>query len=178
LVFVVFVPLYFDTKQTFFVSEKSDQNPAIQAGYELPNIYNAKIDTSLTPPTVYDALMIRSGRLFVGGKGMANTEVILTIKKETAGDSGGVNFYITSVNSAGEWSIGTDKDNSRLSPGRYGLQVMSYSREANATSSLSPMRSFEIGQDWLGTADRIDVYLNYAVVVFLLLSISSIVLLI
>jgi len=178
LIFVVAVPFYFDTRQAFFVSETGGQAAAISSDYLLPNIYSVRVDESVLPPTISDALKIQNGRLFLGGKGDPGTSVIMTIRKEATGEQGGVDFYITSVDEAGSWSMGTDKDSARLAPGKYWLQVMSYHPQSNTISALSPIQSFVIGQDWRWVGDRVDIYLNYTVVTFLILSITSIALLI
>ena len=177
LIFVVAVPMYFDTRQAFFVAEKSGQSLLTQSEFILSDIYNAKTDIAISPPTVDGTLTIDNGRVYIQGKGNIGTDVVVTIKNDRV-DNSGVNFYIANVDSSGSWSLGSNGDDARLTPGKYQLQAITYDSQLKARSPLSVVRSFEVGQDWRGAMDNVDVYLNYIVVVFLGLSIFSIVLLI
>lgn len=177
LTFIVALPLYFDTKQAFYISEKNGQGQTVQSNYILPNTYNAQTDASIPVPIIDGVLKADDGKLSIKGKGSVDTNVILSIGKEgTTGSS--VDFYITTVDLAGNWVISTDVDNLRLAPGKYRLQAMTYNSVVNKKSSLASVESFQIEESWHTFIDKADVYLNYFVVTFLVLSIFSIILLI
>lgn len=182
LLLIVGLPLYFDTRQFLVSSEKKEQSQIVEQDFILPNVYGAEIDNSLSPPVVENLKEIGDNHLFIDGKGSEDTKAVLNISNVQTDDTlqnTSIKTYVADIDETGYWSVETNINNFSLLPGEYRLEVMAYDEMANTRSDTSQVKYFEITQNWQDKVIiRLDTYLNYLVIIFLVLGIVSIVLLI
>lgn len=178
IIFIVALPLYFDTRQSFFISEQPVNNGTL--GYLISDVYNVASDSNLPAPLIKKIAKATSGNLIIEGTGSPNTEAIVVIGKRDEKDRGEIIEYFTNkIDYTGNWSIGVKGERLSLVSGDYWLQVMSYDNTAKVKSELGPEYSFSVGPNWINlVSGKIDIYLNYFVIIFLILGILSIVILI
>jgi hypothetical protein len=180
LIFVLCLPWYSNPSQTFFMSGRQVSNPILAPDYGLSGISGVKIDSAVAVPAVIKIKTTETGGLFVMGKGNPGTKIVLSIGRISETESGdGVSLFLTDVDSAGNWSINDSGRNARLTAGDYWLRTMAYSAQNNSVSGFSPAVALEVGQNFQSQmAGQADIYLNYLVIIFLLLGLFSLLLLI
>jgi len=182
LLLMVGLPLYFDTRQFLVSSEEKEQSQIVKQEFILPDVYGAEIDSSLPTPVVENLKEMGNGHLLIDGKGSKDTKAVVNISNVQTDDTlqdTSIKTYVVDINEAGYWSVETNINNFSLLPGEYRLEVMAYDDMANTKSNTSQTEYFKITENWQEKViTRLDTYLNYLVIIFLILGISSIVLLI
>jgi len=180
LIFVLSLPFYSATSQTFFMSGRQAPSQTLTQNYILSGISDAQTTAAFAVPVVTEAKTTKDGSLSVTGKGNPGTEVIIIIGRiKEPGRSSGLNLYLAGVDFEGNWSINAASNDSRLAVGDYWLRTMAYNAKDNSQSGLSPALAFTVEQNLQGRiTGKADVYLNYFVIIFLLLGLFSLLLLI
>lgn len=175
LLFIIGVPLYYDTQQAFFISD-IQSGTLLASNYLAPNAYSSSTSSVMTTPRIVDVERLESGSILISGVGESQTDIVAMI----GGDAfEGTKFYIDRVDPFGFWEVTTQGESLRILPGEYWLQVMTYDNALQTKSELSPAYTFNIESSWYsGVVDVLDVFLNYAVLVFLVIGLFLIILLI
>ncbi len=182
LILMVGLPIYFDSRQFLITTENKGNDQAIKQSYILPEVYNTKLDTSITVPSVENISTMSDAGLLVNGRGEADSKIVVNIGKKqeaAAPEDNNIKIYIVSTDKTGNWRLETDVKSFNLRSGEYWLQAMAYDDVNGKKSEVSPTKYFEITQNLY---DRIiskaDMYLNYFMIAFIALGIFSIIILI
>jgi hypothetical protein len=177
LIFVVGVPLFFDTQQSFRISEKRIIEMPNQSKYVFRDIYMLKINNSLTPPQISNIVLNRGGGLYAKGKSEPNSGIVLLISR-TKEASDMTIVYSGKANEKGEWVIEANDDKWSKSFGTYYAQATSYN-ENTGQNGKSQIIGFDVKQK-IGEAliSKLDIFLNCFAIIFLVLGIVSLIILI
>ena len=182
LILMVGLPLYFDSRHFTVTTENKATSQAAAQSYILPEVYNTKLDASISVPTVEKISTEKSGGLLVSGLGKASSKVVVNIGKtqsETASEYNNIKIYIVNADKSGNWRLETDVKVFNLKPGQYWLQAMAYDEITGKKSDVSSTQYFEITQNLYDRIiSRADIYLNYFMIAFIALGIFSIIILI
>jgi len=180
LIFVLSLPFYSATSQTFFMSGRQAPSQTLAQNYILSGISDAKTIAAFAAPTVTEVKAAKDGRISITGNGNPGTEVmVITGRMEEPGRGSGLNLYLAGVDFEGNWSINAASSDLRLAVGDYWLRAMAYNAADNSQSSLSPATSFTVGQNLQNQiTSKADIYLNYFIIIFLILGLFSLLLLI
>ena len=176
LIFIIGLPMFFETKQAFFIKEgqKTEQTEQRNSLY---NIFDLEEGNIFASPQIANIKITTNGDLFAEGTSESISNIILTISRFDSKSNMGI-FYLGKVNNAGGWQVEIKNNKWKKAPGLYSAQVMSYD-EKIGSSNFSPTVVFEIEQNLQDIViSKIDIFLNYFVIIFLILGILSIILLI
>jgi hypothetical protein len=182
LILMVGLPLYFDNRQFVITTENQGNDQAIKQSYILPDVYNTQLDTSLPTPTVENISTMSNAGLLVSGLGQADSKIVVNIGKKQGGTAleyNNIKIYIVNADKVGNWRLETDVKSFNLQPGEYWLQAMAYDDITGKKSDVSTTQYFEITQNMHDRIiSKVDMYLNYFMIAFILLGIFSIIMLI
>ena len=182
LILMVGLPIYFDSRQFLITTENKGNDQAIKQSYILPEVYNTKLDTSISVPTVENISTMSNAGLLVSGRGEADLKIVVNIGKkqeDTAPEDNNIKMYIVSTDKTGNWRLETDVKSFNLQPGQYWLQAMAYDDVNGKKSEVSPAKYFEITQNLYDKIiSKADMYLNYFMIAFIALGIFSTIILI
>ncbi|MEA3420327.1 MAG: hypothetical protein U9Q97_01465 [Acidobacteriota bacterium] len=176
LIFVVGLPMFSETEQAFFISEGQKIERTEQQD-SLHNIFKLEKDNVLTPPEITNIQTIANGDLLVKGTSETISNIVLIISRSDLGNEMEI-LYSGEANNTGEWKIEIKDNKWKKNPGLYSAQVMTYDEKAGS-SNFSPAVVFEIEQNLQDRAiSKIDIFLNYLIIGFLIICILSIIILI
>ena len=176
LIFVVGLPMFSETKQAFFISEGQKIEQTEQQSF-LHNIFKLEKGNVLTPPEITNIHITANGDLFAKGTSETISNIILIISRSNLKNEMKI-LYSGEVNNTGEWRVEIKNNKWKKSPGLYSAQVMTYDEKAGS-SNFSPAVVFEIEQNLQDRViSKIDIFLNYFIIGFLIIGILSIIILI
>jgi hypothetical protein len=180
---MVGLPIYFDNRQFLVTTESMGNEQTIEQSYILPEVYNTRLDTSISPPSVENISKMNGSDLLLSGHGQADLKIVVNIGKGYQEEAGlkdnNVKIFIANTDKAGNWSLETDGKSFILQPGEYWLQAMAYNDKTGRISEASPTKYFEINQNLYDRIiSKVDVYLNYFMIAFISLGIFSLIILI
>ncbi len=182
LVLIVGLPVYLNNRQFLITTENKRNDQAIEQSYILSDVYNTQLDTSFSPPTVENISKTNNSGLSVSGLGKADSKIVVNIGKkqdDTSLEYNNIRIYIVNTDKVGNWRLETDVKSFNLQPGKYWLQAMAYDDVTGKKSDVSTTKYFEITQNLYNSLiSRLDIYLNYFMIVFVALGIFSIIILI
>jgi len=176
LIFIVGLPMFFDTKQGFFVSQVDEVEEVAKTEESLADFYRLEKSEVLTPPEITNFFITTNGSLQARGTSEPASKIALLIYRPDFKNEMGV-LYLGEANNTGEWQLGIN-DKWKKAPGQYSAKAMIYD-ESIGSSNFSPTVAFDIKQSLQSIIiSKIDTFLNYFVIIFLVLGILSIILLI
>ena len=167
--------MFFETKQAFFIKEGQKTEQTEQRN-SLDNIFDLEEGGIFASLQIANIKITTNGDLFAEGTSESISNIILMISRFDSKSNMGI-FYLGKVNNTGRWQVEIKNNKWKKAPGLYSAQVMSYD-EKIGSSNFSPTVVFEIEQNLQDIViSKIDIFLNYFVIIFLILGILSIILL-
>jgi len=176
LIFIIGIPIYYDTKQIYFVSDKQINAKYQQSDFPLLDFYGLVKNETMNQPYIKKVFFASDNKLYASGISAPNVNVVLYIYRPDGVNGYGV-LYLGKSNGSGDWLLNFENNKWKKVYGLYSAQLVAYD-DKSGSGRFSSAISFEIKKNWLEKfIPKIDMFLNYFILTVLVTGILSIILL-